>query len=240
MTTFSTHKPQGLFLMALLLALAPLTQSCSREARAQQPEKPGEYASLLKRIEQLEDKLDTAQEREGHLGEVRFSLLTKDQFLKAYGQEWVLFRSIALDDSHELKKLYTKKNLPDASGRFFRTATTDGELGKVEEWTTGKPRKFKMSEDGKHHHKFPVGQHSGSGKEAGMEVPSSEPFYKKPKSAAAKPRTEGPSSLHNHTITFDEETRPKNVHVNVFVRVGCVETRERFDSSMGRCVHKIR
>lgn len=57
---------------------------------------------------------------EGHVGEIRYSILTEEQFQELYGREWELMNGQPLDSGSKLRALWGKGNLPDARGVFLR------------------------------------------------------------------------------------------------------------------------
>lgn len=59
---------------------------------------------------------------ETHVGEIKYSILTRDQFRNYYGEEWDLMKGQALDDNSELLSLWGARNIPDARGVFLRCA----------------------------------------------------------------------------------------------------------------------
>ncbi|MFZ9596484.1 MAG: hypothetical protein ACO3A2_10455 [Bdellovibrionia bacterium] len=57
---------------------------------------------------------------EGHVGEIRYSILTPDQFQEKYGSEWELMRGQAIPLQSELLNLWGKPEVPDSRGLFLR------------------------------------------------------------------------------------------------------------------------
>jgi hypothetical protein len=59
---------------------------------------------------------------QAHIGEIRYSILTRDQFRHLYGTEWDLMQGQGLETNSELLALYGSQTLPDARGVFLRCA----------------------------------------------------------------------------------------------------------------------
>ncbi len=61
---------------------------------------------------------------DSHVGEMRYSILTREQFRSLYGPEWDLMQGQELDESSELLSLWGKGNIPDARGVFLRCSNS--------------------------------------------------------------------------------------------------------------------
>lgn len=62
---------------------------------------------------------------EGHVGEVRYSILTEPQFQEIYGPEWELMKGQAIPIDSDLLHLWGRPHVPDARGLFLRGCNHD-------------------------------------------------------------------------------------------------------------------
>ena len=63
---------------------------------------------------------DFVQAKESHVGEIRYSILTRAQFRELYGEEWDLMQGQAIEADSELLQSWGKGHVPDARGLFLR------------------------------------------------------------------------------------------------------------------------
>jgi hypothetical protein len=63
---------------------------------------------------------------EGHVGEIRYSILTELQFQNIYGREWELMRGQRIPDRSDLLALFFGREfVPDARGLFLRCSQAE-------------------------------------------------------------------------------------------------------------------
>lgn len=158
---------------------------------------------------------------DGHVGEIRYSMLSEDQFRRLYGTEWEILRGQAVPQDSELRDYWVSENLPDARGVFLRSANHgrprhEGNPEGTLPIGTYRGDSFKShSHDDKGHghgHDFHIPTTHGIGGSA----PG--------RGAGHGWHTEGlRGSIHTGHAqiepTGDAETRPRNITVNTFVKM---------------------
>ena len=134
------------------------------------------------------------------IGEIKHSLLDKNSFQGIYGNCWVLVSD-------------PLANLPNMEGRFLRNSNSNEDyLGQTEEYSTALPNNpFVTSVDGNHRHKLEatvLGAGSGTYDNSGTHDSS-------------RATHTNYAGEHTHIIENggDEETRPENLTVNMFIRI---------------------
>jgi hypothetical protein len=169
--------------------------------------------------------ISTAQAGEGHVGEIRYSILTPPQFTKAYGPEWELMKGQDLPDDSDLLALWGQTQIPDSRGLFLRCSQEDRKdgLGNPDvdlKVGTYQADEFKSHDHGgktgddapdhTHGHSHP-GVHGDGGYDRGNKAGASWPGA----------RTSGASERHQHVISAagGNETRPRCIIVNAFIKI---------------------
>jgi hypothetical protein len=166
-----------------------------------------------------------AQAEEGHVGEIRYSLLTPEQFQGSYGKEWELMKGQAIPHDSELLPLFGLPTVPDARGIFLRcsnegrnreTGNPEGDLRVgMHQADTFKSHDHSGktgddSPDHTHNHSWP-GEYGNGG------------FARGDRAGAIwhGGQTRGASVKHQHQIEAEggEETRPRCITVNAFVKM---------------------
>jgi hypothetical protein len=66
-----------------------------------------------------------AHANQGHIGEIRYSILSLNQFQELYGLEWELMKGQDIDVDSPLFHLWGKRTVPDARGIFLRCSNAD-------------------------------------------------------------------------------------------------------------------
>lgn len=160
------------------------------------------------------------------LGEVKQSVLTEAQFQEIHGPEWVLMdgRDITGSDLHTLTGSST---LPDARGQFLRgknngrsdgNENPDGDLalGAIQLDKTRSPRNtaFSAASAGAHTHTQQIDASTGTNTNLlGESTRASTP-------ADYTISNISTAGAHTHSVSGgDNETTPKNITVNVFVKI---------------------
>jgi hypothetical protein len=159
-----------------------------------------------------------ANDNQGHIGEIRYSILTLEQFQERYGEEWELMKGQSLSTDSELFRLWGKDRIPDARGLFLRghnNGRTDcyanpdrTELGLIQKDC------FKNHDHGggKHRHEFSC-EFGASREHRGGQCNTM---------AWHPPTHENKHTTWSDKIIKDEggnETRPKNLTVNIFIKM---------------------
>ena len=160
-----------------------------------------------------------AQAGEGHVGEIRYSLLTPEQFQGAYGKEWELMQGQDIPDDSELLPLWGQSKVPDSRGVFLR-CSNEGRSSK-----TGNPegdlRVGMYQADTFKSHDHGGGDHHHS---VSLELTASRnPNGHQCNTVAFCPQLNKPvqSSGSGKIIRTDgeEETRPRCITINAFVKM---------------------
>lgn len=144
---------------------------------------------------------------EGHVGEIRYSLLDLTTFQSLYGEKWELLAGQDITDPILTNQLGSK--LPDARGMFLR-GMNNGRTDAFKDPQSGRTVGHYQSDGaGEHGHYLIDGQGTGASNYVG----------------ALGPTKESPLKVGNEvgmTMTgpgIVGETRPKNITVNAFVKV---------------------
>jgi hypothetical protein len=72
-------------------------------------------------------QISLANADDSHVGDIRYSILSKDQFIRLHGGDWDLLRGQAVPVDSELREYWGDRNLPNANGVFLRSANHDQE-----------------------------------------------------------------------------------------------------------------
>jgi len=164
------------------------------------------------------------------IGMIQYSILTETQIQDVYGDGWILMDGRSVSGS-KYEQLTGNSNIPDVRGKFLRgydpTGTTDLDgagrtLGDAQAEKTKLPNTdFGVStgnESAGHTHSrwFTYGFHTTGWNNPMYGNPGSTP-------AAGSWTTAGNNSAHTHSASSwsggDDETRPKNVCVNAFIKI---------------------
>ena len=62
---------------------------------------------------------------DSHVGDIRYSILSENDFTKLHGNEWEMLRGQPVPNDSELREYWGNGNLPDARGVFLRSANHD-------------------------------------------------------------------------------------------------------------------
>lgn len=151
---------------------------------------------------------------EGHVGEIRYSILELKQFQTLYGPEWELMKGQDVPADSELRHLWGQSNLPDARGVFLRCANHGRDKG------TGNPEgDIKVGE----HQGDQVIKHShgaGAGCYFFESVPKAVSHHKSgfPPGPAFDDGN-GISRIADTAVAGGSETRPRNITVNAYIKI---------------------
>ena len=160
-----------------------------------------------------------AQAGEGHVGEIRYSLLTPEQFQGAYGKEWELMQGQDIPDDSELLPLWGQSKVPDSRGVFLRcsnerrskeTGNPDGDLrvGMYQADT------FKTHDHGGGDHSHTVGFNADGGRNNHGDCKDTVTSWHE--------RKHGFHTSSSGKIIKPEggdETRPRCITINAFVKM---------------------
>jgi hypothetical protein len=155
---------------------------------------------------------------DSHVGDIRYSILSEDQFIRLHGAEWEPLGGQAVRGDSELREYWGDRNLPDARGVFLRSANhhqdasignPDGDVG------IGHYQKDQIAShthlvhmDGNLFISRPRAQcEMKNGLDAGGY------FADGPHSGVARHHAPQPAHFGG------TETRPRNITVNTFVKV---------------------
>jgi hypothetical protein len=171
-------------------------------------------------IVQLSSKIQKVLD--GFVGDVKYSMLTETQMQDEYGDDWILADGGDVTGS-KYEALTGNSTVPDLRGVFIRgknNSREDGnenpagenDLGDFENDTTRTPRNtaFTTNSD-THSHTFT--------KRYGSESSGGSYVWSINGSSSSSQSTS--SDTHSHSITGggDDETRPKNVTLNAFIKI---------------------
>lgn len=176
------------------------------------------------------------QADEGKIGEIRYSILTLEQFQELYGPTWELMKGQSISKDSELFHLWGKEELPDARGVYLRSANHGRAPAEGNPHGDSDACGAYLSDNFKSHN------HSGiSGEDApdhshghGWPGRYGDGGFDKGNKAGAiwdGARTHGASTRHRHSIPAagGSETRPRSVIVNTYIKV-----RESTPEAVGR------
>lgn len=162
---------------------------------------------------------------DGRVGDIRYSILSEEQFQELHGKDWELLRGQEVPFDSALRNFWRESHLPDARGVFLRGSNH------------GRPRK-----EGNPEGTLTIGtyqsdsfkRHNHSGK-TGEDTPDHTHGHSHPGvygdggyargdnrgGAYHQAETRGASTRHRHSIQSegDAETRPRNITVNVFIKI---------------------
>ena len=177
---------------------------------------------LNAKIKSLNQKIEMSTA----IGEIVHSLLEEDDFISSHGDCWVSIKGQSsitkiggeiqniIDTDYGV--LTSKTSLPDARNKFLRNAGGNASnVGETQSYATALPNNnFITNESGRHRHEFDGIAVRASGNTHNEE-------YDHDGSLVTRTDLAG---KHTHTITSggDEETRPENLTVNMFIRVNNV------------------
>jgi hypothetical protein len=159
------------------------------------------FENLLKIVEEV-NKLKLEAGPGGMIGEIRYSLLTQEQFQEIYGPEWILLNGSSITTT-DLHRNFGWSNVPDARGLFLR-AKQNGRfdnLGNPDGDLTLGTYQRDAFESHAHTH-------------ATVQLPSS--------NTGAIAKGTGITITNNDRTTAHtgaNETRPRSITVNVFIKV---------------------
>jgi hypothetical protein len=164
----------------------------------------------------------------GNLGEIRNSILSKQDFQKIYGTQWVLMNGDDIQDSDLFKeRLWGETTLPDARGRFLRCfnagqsleeGNPEGDQIKIGDQQTDTFKKHNHG-GGNHSHKYNGGP--GGRICAGNDL-----------SSVIGYGVNNYGTTHCGQIVKDEggsETRPRCIIVNTFIKVNRTPENQQTD-----------
>jgi hypothetical protein len=171
--------------------------------------------------------LTSSLANDSHVGEIRYSILSEDQFRRLYGTEWEILGGQPVPHDSELRDYWGSGNLPDARGVFLRgknhnrekhtgNPTGDLDIGTYQEDS------FKS-----HTHKDSGHRHTGRTEGSGLNY-RFDSYPGMGIEAHRGQQTGATDHAHNFTTNFSsaniqatggDETRPRNITVNTFVKV---------------------
>lgn len=169
---------------------------------------PEEIKSQIPNFYKLQDQINqkTQEYGIGGIGSIEASLLTEGEFKKLYnsnGQEWVLAKGQKISENSRYFILTKKDTLPDMRGMFLRgknydrkpedgNVDKDLELGKIQKEALN----LSFNILGPTRNGYKTLNNSGSGDDVRIDF-----------------------DFKNEEKMFGNETRPKNVTVNYFIRI---------------------
>ncbi len=163
--------------------------------------------------------LNLAQAGEGRVGEIRYSILTIQQFQEKYGPEWELMKGQAIPSDSELLHLWGQIKVPDARGLFLRSSQVgrEDEMGNPD----GEVAVGAYQADSFKEHDHGGGNHNHS---TSLELTASRnPNGRQCNTVAiCHPRHQDVHSSYSGKIIKSEgaeETRPRCVTVNTFIKL---------------------
>lgn len=158
----------------------------------------------------------------GNIGEIRYSILTEEQFQKIYGKEWILMdgRDIREEELHT-SGLWTQNNIPDTRGVFLRcknNGRSDGKQNPGGDLAVGSYQsdEFKSHKHGGGNHNHPLWCEWDASR-----------VWKGGPSINNTMAWSPPNHRHGHVDHSGEiiqpeggsETRPRCITVNAFIKV---------------------
>ncbi len=157
---------------------------------------------------------------EGKIGEIRYSILTLEQFQRLYGREWELMKGQRVKASSELFQLWGRERLPDARGVYLRSANhgraitegnPNGDVDVVGAYLTDH---FKSHNHGGGNHSHDITCELSASRNHQGNVYNT---------MASGPHNLGKlTSSHSGNIIGaegDKETRPRSIIVNTYIKV---------------------
>ncbi len=156
-----------------------------------------------------------------HVGEIRYSILTRDQFRGLYGEEWDLMQGQKLEEDSDLLALWGKERIPDPRGIFLRCSNGERDSG------TGNPDgnldagAYQLDQFKSHNHIDSGHSHPLFGCGTGVHLPGGTGM------AAIDVNSNGlklgqdavrGGSAHIQN-TGGNETRPRCISVNAFIKL---------------------
>lgn len=84
-----------------------------------------EIQTIKHDIEKIERNVSILKANNGNIGDIRYSILSPDSFVKENGQGWVLMDGRLIPETAKLCKDYRICKLPDARGYFIRSLNPD-------------------------------------------------------------------------------------------------------------------
>lgn len=157
---------------------------------------------------------------DSHVGDIRYSILSEEQFRRLHGEEWELLQGQPVPADSELRGYWGDRNLPDARGVFLRGANHGRSAAE------GNPE-GNVGIGGYRADTFKRHRHEDSGHTHGLPIMSF--MY-----------GNGGNQYHTHTVfinqdhrgsrniehakaqiteTGDAETRPRNITVNTYIKM---------------------
>jgi hypothetical protein len=177
-----------------------------------------------------------AEKDEGLLGEIRYSILSPKQFETLYGPGWVLMDGRRIPGS-ELEQQFKWEKLPDARGVFLRAKThnrklmdahgnPDGDL----ELGTYQPDQF-----AKHAHGIRLECGPTHSNATTCQPPGSQYNYVNGNGLY-------PHGSYSNTIseTGGDETRPRNITVNVYVKINGTKKNKQSEETLAKITTEIK
>lgn len=156
---------------------------------------------------------------EGHVGEIRYSILTLVQFQEKYGPEWELMKGQDIPTDSELLPLWGQAKVPDARGLFLRSSNAERDAA------TGNPGgelalgSYQADSFKEHDHGGGDHRHYSNFEQSATRDPrgcSNNTVTSYPHHHQAWPTT-----LSGKIITPEggKETRPRSIIVNTFIKL---------------------
>ena len=156
---------------------------------------------------------------EGHIGEIRYSILTEPQFQEIYGPEWELMKGQVIPRDSDLLHLGGRPQVPDARGLFLRGCNHD----RTGEFTDSDHRGLAVGAT--QQDSFKLHNHGGGSHrhELHFEYTAS----RNPHGGCRNTMAEYEHFGVRHTQPSGDiitpmggsETRPKNLTVNIFIKL---------------------
>lgn len=150
---------------------------------------------------------------DSHVGDIRYSILSEDQFRTLHGTEWELLQGQPVPGDSELIEYWGNRNLPDARGVFLRSRNHNRDRNQG--CTAGDLECGAYQADQIKNHGHTVS------------------FYRIDSNSDGPHRSRWGTSLNGHAFscpgavdnhwtadpTGGSETRPRNIIVNTFIKV---------------------
>ena len=171
---------------------------------------------------------DLPEKDEGGLGEIRYSILTPQQFQAMNGKGWVLMDGSTIKGS-DLEKEFGWDTLPDARGVFLRAKDHGRYQGKSKGNPDGDLKLGQYQGDQLASHSHGIRLKCGPINPAATcaQPPGSQYNYVNGNGIY-------PHHSQSNTIapTGGKETRPKNITVNVYVKINRVKHGDQYTESI--------